>query len=101
LADNAAKTPHLRRFLVEADWAPVRDLPMQLATRQLRLEPVLRRDHFTVFAISVEPSVAAADWRVCTPAILWPVWEEAPTSPFTIDNSPFTIPFPRGAGRHD
>ena len=74
LADNAAKTPHLRRYLVEADWAPVRDLPLQLAARHLRLESVLRRGHFTVYAITAAPHGAAAHWRVCAPPAPWPVW---------------------------
>ncbi len=103
LADNAAKTPHLRRYLVEADWAPVRNLPLQLAARRLRLELVQRSGRFTVYTIAAEPS-AAADWRVCTPSAPWPVWEGAkgegrgaPTSQFTIDDSQFTIA--RGEGR--
>jgi hypothetical protein len=77
LADNAAKTPHLRRYLVEADWAPVRDLSLQLAARQLQLEPVQRSGRFTVYAISAQPSVTAADWRVCTPSTPWPAWAGA------------------------
>ena len=108
LADNAAKTPHLRRYLVEADWAPVRDLALQLATRHLRLESVQRRGHFTVYAITAQPPAAAANWRVCAPSAPWPVWagargegRGAPTSQFTIDHSPFTIPTARGEGRHD
>jgi hypothetical protein len=106
LADNAAKTPHLRRYLVEADWAPVRDLALQLAARHLRLESVLRRGHFTVYAITAQPPAAAANWRVCAPSAPWPVWagargegRGAPTSQFTIDHSPFTISTARGEGR--
>jgi len=106
LADNAAKTPHLTRYLVEADWAPVRDLALQLAARRLQLEPVQRSGRFTVYAISAQPSAAAADWRVCAPSAPWPIWSGvrgegrgAPTSQFTIDHSPFTISTARGEGR--
>ncbi len=98
LADNAVKTPHLRRYLVEADWAPVRDLPLQLAARQLRLERVQRVGRFTVYAIAAQPPVRDADWRVCTPTTPWPVWQPGASGDGRATlTSHFTIA--RGEGR--
>jgi 4-amino-4-deoxy-L-arabinose transferase-like glycosyltransferase len=64
LADNAAKTPHRPRYLVVADWSPVRDLPVQLATRRLAAAERLRAGHFTVYEIT-ETALPPAAWRVC------------------------------------
>ena len=64
LADNAAKTPHRPRYLVVADWAPVRDLRVQLAARRLAAVERLRAGHFIVYEITEAPQPAAS-WRVC------------------------------------
>jgi hypothetical protein len=64
LADNAAKTPHRPRYLVVADWAPARDLPVQLAARRLTAAERLRAGHFTVYEITESPQPPAS-WRVC------------------------------------
>jgi hypothetical protein len=65
LADSATKAPHKERFVVTPDWAPVRDLAVQLAARRLRAEVYLRREHFTVYRILEEPDPTAT-WRVCS-----------------------------------
>lgn len=69
LADNAAKTPHRPRYLVETDWSPARDLSPQLAARNLRAEARLRIGRFTIYEITGyeiggQPPNAAT-WRVC------------------------------------
>jgi 4-amino-4-deoxy-L-arabinose transferase-like glycosyltransferase len=66
LADSAAKSPHKERFVIVPDWAPLPDLPMQLAARRLTAHIHLRRGHFTVYKIEELP-VSDASWRVCAP----------------------------------
>ena len=67
LADNAAKSPHRPRYLVEADWSPDRDLAVQLALRRLRALPLLRAGRFTLYAID-EKDPHPQPWRLCA----WP-----------------------------
>ena len=65
LADSATKSPHKERFVIVPDWAPLPDLGMQLAVRQLKGEIVLRSGHFTVYRIEKVPA-RDASWRVCS-----------------------------------
>jgi hypothetical protein len=69
LADNAAKTPHRPRYLVETDWSPERDLSLQLAARKLTAEPRLHIGRFTIYEITDQPPTAT-DWRACRLATL-------------------------------
>jgi hypothetical protein len=64
LADNAAKTPHRPRYVVEADWSPERNLTVQLAMRGLSVHELLRAGRFTLYEI-VERTASPAAWRVC------------------------------------
>ena len=82
LADNATKAPHKRRFLVVPDWAPERDLDMQLAARRLEARQQLRSGRFTVYEITELPA-GDASWRACglSPArALWPVLSGYPNA---------------------
>jgi 4-amino-4-deoxy-L-arabinose transferase-like glycosyltransferase len=86
LADNAAKTPHRLRYLVEADWSPARDLSLHLAARNLIAEPRLRIGRFTIYAIhetTAHPN-RTAQWRVCrasvSPNAGWNTWQGIPDS---------------------
>ena len=67
LADNAAKTPHRRKFLVQPDWAPLRDAPRRLAQRGLRWERRFRQGRFTVYEL-VTPPQPPCDWCFSSPA---------------------------------
>lgn len=64
LADNAIKTPHRPRYLVETDWSPERNLSLQLAVRGLSAQQRLRAGRFTVYEI-VKLTSPPASWRVC------------------------------------
>ena len=68
LADNAAKTPHRPRYWVEADWAPARNLSMQLAVRGLAAQARLRVGRFTIYEI-VGTAPSSTSWRVCVPPL--------------------------------
>lgn len=61
LADNASKAPHLRKFLIEPDWSPARDLRFALQQRGLSLRQIQQRGHFTLFEI-VQPSQGYCTW---------------------------------------
>lgn len=64
LADSATKSPHKERFVILPDWAPLPDLPLQMAARGLEAELFLRTGHFTVYRIDELPAPDAS-WRVC------------------------------------
>lgn len=66
VADSASKLPGQLRLLIVPDWAPVRDLDMQLAARGLVASVRQRAGHFTVYALSPDPRDDAS-WRVCRP----------------------------------
>lgn len=74
LADNATKTAHKRRFVIVPDWAPARELDLQLAARRLEARQALRSGRFTVYEI-VERPAGDASWRTCRPpaSLPWPV----------------------------
>ncbi len=86
LADNAAKTPHRRKFLVQPDWAPLRDAPRRLAQRGLRWERRFRQGRFTVYEL-VTPPQPPCDWCFNAPGTArpafspWPVLELPPSAP--------------------
>jgi 4-amino-4-deoxy-L-arabinose transferase-like glycosyltransferase len=65
LADNAAKTPYPRRYLVQPDWAGLPDLPLHLATRGLALRTRLHRGRVAVYEIVHLPQPACR-WCLCT-----------------------------------
>jgi 4-amino-4-deoxy-L-arabinose transferase-like glycosyltransferase len=80
LADNAAKTPHLRRFLVEPDWGATRDLALHLRTRGLAPVTLARSGRFTLYELVGAPQAYCA-WCVSRPArVLWPIVESAAES---------------------
>lgn len=72
LADNAAKIPHRRKFLIEPNWAPVTGAAQRLAARQVDWQPRLRAGNFTVYEL-VTPSPGFCDWCAC---------EDAQAAPF-------------------
>ncbi|MCL4859473.1 MAG: glycosyltransferase family 39 protein [Caldilineaceae bacterium] len=65
LADNASKVPHRRKWLIQPEWAPVRDLDWRLDARGLALSEVGRFGRFTVFEIT-QPAQPICDWCVCS-----------------------------------
>jgi hypothetical protein len=65
LADNAAKVPHRRRFLVSPEWMPMPALERDLAVRQLRAEERFSAGRFTLYEL-VGPPQTYCDWCVCT-----------------------------------
>ena len=70
LADNASKTPHRRKFLIEPDWAPTHDLAFHLATRGLELRSHGRFGRFSVLEIA-QPMQAHCDWCLCSQRNGW------------------------------
>lgn len=52
LADNAAKTLQQRKFLIQPDWAPVRNAENHLAARNLDWRKRYRVGKFTVYELS-------------------------------------------------
>lgn len=73
LADNAVKAPHRPKFLIQPDWAPVRDLPLHLAVRGLQLRQRQRAGHFTVFEI-VQPLQPFCTWCACAAPQRFPIF---------------------------
>jgi 4-amino-4-deoxy-L-arabinose transferase-like glycosyltransferase len=71
LADNAHKTPHLRKFLAEPDWNAPRDLALHLRTRGLAPVEAVRAGRFTLYELVSEPQLPCA-WCVSRPAR--PLW---------------------------
>lgn len=70
LADNAAKAPGSRRFLIEPAWAATPDLYPALASRSLEITPVLRSEQIVVSEIT-DKARGVCDWCRCV-APLWP-----------------------------
>lgn len=64
LADNAAKTPHRRKFLIQPDWAPVHNAVPWLSMRGIQWRLRLRTGHFTVYEV-VLPAQPRCDWCLC------------------------------------
>jgi hypothetical protein len=66
LADNAAKTPHRRKFVIQPDWAPLRDAAVRLPRRGVQWVERLRSGRFTVYEL-VLASQPYCEWCLCTP----------------------------------
>ena len=64
LADNAAKIPQQRRFLVLPDWMPVLHAERDFAARALELVERYRAGKFTVFEV-IGPPQDPCNWCVC------------------------------------
>ncbi len=55
LADNATQSPHLRKFLIQPVWSPVRDLEFHLRSRGLQLAKIAQNPNFTLYEIVLPP----------------------------------------------
>jgi hypothetical protein len=64
LADNVAKVPHKRRFLVAPDWIDPRGWERDLATRQIEAVEHLHSGHFILYEL-IGPPQRYCDWCVC------------------------------------
>lgn len=71
LADNAAKSPYRRRFLIQPRWAAMRDLVFNMTTRNLQLSQRYVVDQMIVYEIS-EPAQPMCAWCQCEPKTPWP-----------------------------
>jgi len=65
LADNAEKTPHLRKFYVQPDWAPQPDLARRLEMRGLTLITRFKSGHFIVYEVAGQQA-SICTWCVCS-----------------------------------
>ncbi len=65
LVDNAEKTPHVRKFYIQPDWASHPDLAGRLNMRSLSLANRFRSGHFSVYEV-VDKHASACEWCVCT-----------------------------------
>ncbi len=70
LADNATKAPRRRKFFLQPDWSPIRDLQMHLAVRGLILTEIQHFGKFTLYEIG-QPAQPFCPWCVCLPRIPW------------------------------
>lgn len=70
LADNATKSPHRRRVVIEPAWSPVRDLSQQARTRGLMVESKEQAGSFHVLTLS-SASRRGCDWCLCRPPNGW------------------------------
>jgi hypothetical protein len=70
LADNGSKAAHRRRILIEPDWAPLRDLTLQLTVRGMQAHKLAQFGHFTVFEID-EISTEPCTWCACQARTGW------------------------------
>ena len=64
LADNAAKTPDRRKFLVEPTWAVVDSAAQRLQQRGIGWQERLRAGNFTVYELTRPPALPC-DWCAC------------------------------------
>lgn len=64
LADNAAKTPHLRKFVAEPEWAAPHDLALHLATRRLAPVEIAQAGRYTLLEVA-GTAQPACDWCAC------------------------------------
>jgi hypothetical protein len=71
LADNAARTPDRRMFLIQPDWAPVREAAHWLAMRDIAWQERFRAGHFTVYEL-VLAHQPYCEWCLCQPR--WTGW---------------------------
>lgn len=71
LADNASKTPHRPRLLMEPDWAPLPDLSPMLAMRGFDLHKHRRFGQFAVLELAPRAQ-GFCSWCLCKPRHRWP-----------------------------
>lgn len=71
LADNAAKTPFPRKYVIEPDWAATRDLKFHLQTRRLELVERSHVGHFTVYEIVTPPQPLCSWCQSRVPLATW------------------------------
>ena len=64
LADNAAKTPERRKFLIEPTWAAVDSAAQRLSQRAIGWQPRLRAGNFTLYELT-RPPATPCDWCLC------------------------------------
>lgn len=82
LADNAGKVPHRRKWLIQPEWAPVRDLAWRLDARGLAISEAARFGRFTVFEIT-QPAQPMCDWCVCSSSPPFPPLAPTDKAPMT------------------
>ncbi len=70
LADDATKQPGKTLTLIEPVWAPLRDLPLQLASRGLEPTRIGRTGNFSVYAIT--PAASLPGRVISCRASRWP-----------------------------
>ena len=75
LADNAAKSPYKRRFLIQPQWSAMRNFSLHMTTRNLRLIERQRWGMMVLYEISEGPQSPCA-WCLCQLQTLWPslIW---------------------------
>ncbi len=66
LADNAAKTPTLRKFMIQPDWAATRDQARYLPMRDMAWLPRFHAGKFTVYEIMAQPPCGDAKYATQT-----------------------------------
>jgi hypothetical protein len=95
LADNAAKTPERRKFLVEPVWAAVGSAAPRLQQRAIGWQPRLRAANFTVYELTSPPPTPCT-WCLCTDrtAHASPAWIVAfrPLYPVTLSSCHLVTP---------
>ncbi|RME57255.1 MAG: hypothetical protein D6790_13550, partial [Caldilineae bacterium] len=55
LADNAAKDPHRRKFIIQPDWAPLPGAAPRLRQRRVQRIERFRAGHFRVYELVLPP----------------------------------------------
>jgi len=91
LADNGAKSPERRKFLIEPTWAAVDSAAQRLQQRAIGWQERLRAGNFTVYELTSPPS-APCDWCLCTerkkPQSARGLFTLSPLHPFTPSPTP-------------
>ncbi len=80
LVDNAVKAPHLRKFLLQPDWASVTRLDSHGVARQVEAEPIESFGRFQLVELFFDAPDCA--WCVCR--------EYRPSVPFRLFEEPLT-----------
>ena len=95
LADNAAKSPERRKFLIEPTWAAVDSAAQRLPQRAIGWQTRLRSANFTLYELTSPPAVLC-DWCLCTDRTAHPspAWIIAfrPLHPVTLSSCPPFLP---------
>ncbi|MFZ1754762.1 MAG: glycosyltransferase family 39 protein [Caldilineaceae bacterium] len=81
LADNAAKSPARRKFLIEPTWATVDSAAQRLQQRSIGWQTRLRAANFTLYELTSPPALPC-DWCLCTDRTTptFPDWFVRPAS---------------------